>query len=525
MKLGPELVLVALLSGSVWGHDVVVYGGTSAGVMAAIEAKRADMDVVLVSPEKHVGGMSVEGLGSSDINNHWFRNDFAVGGLARDFYARVGREYGAKTSVYLFEPHVAERVFQGMLSEARVPVVQGRLREPLGSSVVIVSKRITELVLEGGRRVSGRVFVDASTEGDLIAAAGVETVIGREANAKYGETKNGIRGVNEYRQFPFRMDPYVVEGDPKSGLLPTIQDEAFGEPGTGDKRVQGYCFRLCLTKEVGNRIPFEKPADYDPKRYEIYRRYARLGGTLFTPQARLPTAKTDLGSWHDLSANLYGMNHTYPGGDYRERERVYAEHRSFVAGLLWFLANDEALPEKVRAGWRDWGLAKDEFTDNGGWPRLLYVRDARRMVSDYVITERHTAMVNPEVAADPVAVSYWPPDTHHVRRIVKDGAVYNEGFVFGGEDWGPFGVSYRAMVPRRGEALNLITPTCLSSSHVAYGAMRIEFTFMALGQAAGAAASIAARDRVAVQDVPYGELRRRLVGAGAVVSLQLPKTK
>jgi hypothetical protein len=505
---------------AVWGEEIVVYGGTSAGVAAAVEAHRSGRSVVLVSPEKHPGGMSVEGLGSSDINNHWFRNDVAVGGIAKEFYLRIGKKYGAIGPVYLFEAHVAEGVFQEMLAGVRV--VHGILQTVEWRAG---TKRIAAIRLGDGTRVEGSAFIDASTEGDLIAAAGVETVIGREANAKYGETKNGIRDVNEYRQFPFKMDPYVVEGKPESGLLPTVQNEPLGRAGDGDHRIQGYCFRLCLTKDPSNRIVIEKPADYDGRRYEIYRRYARMGGDLFTPQARLPHGKTDLGSWHDLSANLYGMNFEYPGGDAKTRQRVYDEHRAFVHGLLWFLSHDEGLPEKVRAAWREWGLARDEFVDNGGWPRALYVRDARRMVSDYVITEQHTWRVNPVVAEDPVAVAYWPPDTHHVRRIVRDGAVYNEGFVFGGEDWGPFGISYRSMVPRAKEVLNLITPTCLSSSHVAYGAVRIEFTFMALGQAAAVAADVMLREKTTMQRVDYGKLRAELVKRGAVVALNLPVGK
>jgi hypothetical protein len=232
-----------------------------------------------------------------------------------------------------------------------------------------------------------------------------------------------------------------------------------------------------------------------------------------------------LGSWHDLSANLYGMNHGYPGGSWEDRRRIYEEHRRFTAGLFWFLANDSEVPEATRAQWRGWGLCRDEFTDNGGWPRQLYVRDARRMVSDYVITERHTWRVNATPVADPVAVAFWPPDTHHVRRIVREGAAYNEGFVFGGEDWGPFGISYRAMTPRAREAVNLLTPTCVSSSHVAYGAIRLEWTFFALGQSAAHAAVLAIEQGLDVQDVPYRDLRPRLLRAGQVLGVSLPGRK
>ena len=515
------LALLVALAGLAVGADVVVYGGSSAGVMAAIAARQSGRTVVLAAPERHLGGFAVEGLGSSDINNHWFRNDEAVGGLAREFYRRVGLEYGANGPAYKFESKVAERVFESMVREAGVEVRRGeRLKgvERRGARVVAV-------VMESGMRIEGAVFVDATIEGDLVAAAGIETTVGREANAKYGETKNGIRGENAYRQFAVRVDPYRVAGDAKSGLIPTIQDEPLGRPGDGDKRIQAFCFRLCLTKSAANLLPIGKPADYDAGLYEIYRRYAKAGGELWKPGANLPNGKTDLGSWHDLSANLYGMNHGWPEADRAGREQIYRQHLSFTHGLLWFMANDPELPEKVRAEWGQWGLCKDEFTDNGGWPRQLYVRDGRRMVSDLVLTEAHTRKVNAVIEPDPVAVAFWPPDTHHVRRIVRDRAAYNEGFVFGGEDWGPFGVSWRALLPRRKEAVNVLTPTAVSSSHVAYGAIRIELTFMGLGEAAGVGAAMAAEGGVAVQDVPYLELRSRLEKRGAVVSIQLAPRK
>lgn len=513
------LVSVNLFGAANTVQDVVVYGGTAAGITAAVQAARMGKRVALVAPEKHLGGISVEGLGGSDIDNHDFRNSIAVGGLALEFYTRVGQKYGKPKPVWRFEPHVAEAVFEDLLEQNHVPVFRGRrLKEPLPSSVVWEEgKRLKAIVTESGEVYAGRQFIDASIEGDLLFAAGVETVIGREANSKYGETMNGIRAVNDYRQFPVRVDPYKVPGVASSGLIATIQDEEFGVPGSGDAHVQGYCFRLCLTRRPENRLVISKPAHYDPSQYEIYRRYVQAGGHLFVPQENVPNGKTDLGSWHDLSANLYGMNSAYPGGSYAVREQVYQQHLEFTWGLLYFLAHDAGLPESVRAAWRDWGLCKDEFTDNGGWPRQIYVRDARRMVSDYVLSEAHTRRVNAPLVEDGVAVAYWPPDVHHVRRIVKDGAAYNEGFVFGGQDWGPFSIPYRALTPRRSEAVNLLAGSCPSSSHVAYGAVRLEWTFMALGQAAGAAAALADG---AVQDVPYSKLRKVLVEAGAVVSVQ-----
>ncbi len=514
--------LVALPAGA--AVEIVVYGGTSAGVMAAVQAARLGRSVVLVAPEHHLGGIAVDGLGSADINNHWFQNDFAVGGLAREFYQRVGRKYGKGEPVYRYESKVAEQVVKDMLREAKVNTICGRrLREPLETSVEFTpgTREICALTTEAGERYEGRVFIDATIEGDLLAASGVETTWGREANSRYGETKNGIRAETTHAQFAVRVDPYRIPGDPKSGLIPTIQDEPLGTPGEGDSNIQAFCFRLCLTQKPSNRIPITKPKDFDRGLYEIYFRYGKAGGKLWSPRANLPNGKTDLGSWHDLSANLYGMNREYPNGDYKTRERIYREHLSFTHGLLWLLANDPEIPDATRAAWRNWGLCKDEFTDNGGWPRKLYIRDARRMVSDYVITEHHTRRMNPEPVVDPVAVAFWPTDTHSVRRIVHDGAAYNEGFVFDDNNWGPFGLSYRALVPRRSQVTNLITSTCPSSSHVAYGAVRLEQTFMSLGQAAATAAVLAVSSGRAVQDVPYSELSRMLLKAGQVLSLAL----
>lgn len=515
-----------LLAGILWTavataavrHDVVIYGGTAAALSAAVEISRSGRTVILVAPETHVGGIAVDGLGSADINNHWFRNDYAVGGLAADFYARLGRKYGRATPAYQYESHVAEAVFEDWLAEYRITVRRGELLRNVEWSPG--TKTIAAIVTNAGR-YEAAVFLDATIEGDLLAAAGVATTWGRESNAQYGETKNGIRAETTHAQFKVRVDPYRIPGDPSSGLIPTIQDEPLGTPGAADRNIQAFCFRLCLTKDPANRVPFPKPRNFDRSQYEIYFRYVKAGGQLWTPGARLPNGKTDLGSWHDLSANLYGMNREWPNGTPEVRRRIYEYHRDFTQGLLWLLANDPEIPEATRRQWSQWGLAKDEFTDNGNWPRQLYVRDGRRMVSDYVITEHHTRRLNPEPVADPVAVAFWPTDTHSVRRIVRDGAAYNEGFVFDDNTWGPFGISYRALVPRAREVRNLITPTCPSSTHVAYGAIRLEQTFLSLGQAAGAAAVLAVEGSFSVQDVPYRLLRERLLGRGQVLSLSL----
>lgn len=507
--------------------DVIVYGGTAAGVAAAVQTARMGRSVILVAPEKHIGGIAVEGLGGADINNHWFRNDFAVGGLAAEFYVRLGRKYGKNGPVYRYESHVAESVFAEMLREAKVTVArESRLREPLASSVRWSEGRfLSAIIVESGQIFAGRTFLDCTLEGDLLKAAGVDTTFGRESNRLYGETKNGIRAETTHAQFKVRVDPFRTPGDAKSGVIPTIQDEPLGTPGEGDGNIQAFCFRLCLTRSAENRIPFRKPPNFDRSHYEIYFRYVRAGGKLWTPTAALPNGKTDLGSWHDLSANLYGMNREWPDGSYAIRQRIYDEHRSFTQGLLWLLANDPEMPADLRTEWQQWGLCRDEFTDNEGWPRQLYVRDGRRMVSDYVITEHHTRRTNPIPVTDPVAVAYWPTDTHSVRRIVRDGAAYNEGFVFDDGNWGPFGIAYRALLPRRSQAANLLTPTCPSSSHVAWGAIRLEQTFLSLGQAAATASVLALEQNKALHDLDYSVLRKRLVEDGQIVSIALPLAK
>jgi hypothetical protein len=500
--------------------DVCVYGGSSAGLTAALTVARAGKSVAWITPEKHVGGMSVEGLGGSDINNHWFRNDHALGGLALDFYRRIGKAYGKQEPVYRFESSVAEAVIEAWLREYKVTPH----REQVLTSVDKQRTRIRSIRARQATYTCAQ-YIDASIEGDLLAMAGVRTVSGREANSEYNETRNGIRHTNTYRQFEVRIDPYKTPGDPKSGLIATVQDEPLGEEGAADKRIQGFCFRLCLTKNPSNRAPFAKPSDFDRGNYEIYLRYIAAGGKLWQPSANLPNGKTDMGSWHDLSLNLYGANHAWPNATPQARTEILRFHRNFSEGLLWFLSNDPAVPDRIRAQWRQWGLCADEFKDNGNWPRQLYVRDGRRMKSDFVLTEHHTRRINPTPVDDPVAVAYWPPDVHHVRRIVRDGAVYNEGFVFGGEEWGPFSVAWRSLLPRESEVTNLLTPTCPSSTHIAYGAIRLEWTFMALGESAAQGSLLALESNKPLQQVSYGSLRQRLLRAGQVIALNLPAPK
>ena len=478
----------------------------------------------------------VEGLGGTDIDNHAsFQNSPAVGGMALEFYQRVAATYGKlealekairegtkQPQLWRYEPHVAEAVMEQWVSEYDIAVFRNvRLRE--GKQAVKKKNGwIRSIHMEDGQVFSAQVFIDATVEGDLLAGAGVTTVVGREANAQYGETRNGITRPTAGERFKVFVDPYRVEGDPQSGVLPLVQPDAVGIVGQPDARIQGYCFRVCLTADPANQLPITKPATYNRADYTLFLRYLRAGGKLQVPRSNIPNGKTDFNGGGDLSHNFFGINHAYPNGSYAERAAIRQRHRDLTQGLLYFYQND---PEVGRINpafqqeWKKWGLAKDEFTDNDGWPRDFYVRDARRMVSDYVISEKHVRREDYTPVEDPVAVAFWPPDVHAVRRIVMNDTLYNEGTVFGGNWWRPFGIAYRSLVPKPDECKNLLTPTCPSSSHIAYGAIRLEWTFMALGQAAGTAAALAADAEQAVQLVAYDTLAAQLQRDHAVVRL------
>lgn len=539
MKKWVAMLLMLLITAGSFAQqkfDVVIYGGTAAGFASAIQVARLGKTVALLEPTAHIGGHMVEGLGGTDIDNHQeFQNSPAVGGIALEFYRRVADVYHRRDAfekmladkrkepgLWRMESKVAEQVFTQWLSEYKISVFRNTALAGSKDAVRKNNGKITRIESTDGRTFAASVFIDASIEGDLLAAAGVSTIAGRESNDTYGETLNGIRAETTHAQFSVRVDPYRVPGDAASGLIPTIQDEPPGVAGSADKHLQAFCFRVCLTKKEGNRLPFYKPEGYRRDEYEIYLRYLKAGGKLYTPIAQLPNGKTDLGAWHDLSHNLYGMNTAYPEGSYARRKEILQYHETFTKGLFYFLATDgevTSLAPELQREWSQWGYAKDEFTDNNHFPRMFYVRDARRMVSDYVITQHHLKKENPTPVEDPVCIAYWPTDVHSVRRIVRDGAAYNEGFVFGGDYWRPLPVSYRSMVPRASECTNLLTPTCLSSSHIAYGAIRLEWTFMLLGQAAGIAAAMAVEQNVEVSQVPYKALKSILTKSGLVLEL------
>lgn len=484
--------------------DLCVYGGTSGGVSAAVQAARDGRTVVLVAPETHLGGLTTGGLTNTDIGNK-----AAIGGLSREFYRRVGKKYGADEE-WRFEPKVAEQVYTEMVEEARVPVRTGHFLK----SVRRDGRRIVSLTTERGLTVRARMFIDATYEGDLMARAKVSYAVGRESNATYGETVNGVQ-VRDKHQFEAPVSPYVVEGEPSSGLLPGIDPKPAEPDGAGDHRVQAYNFRMTLTTVPENRIPFPKPEGYDPRRYVLLARYLKTGwNEVFRKFDPIRGNKVDTNNHGAVSTDNIGMNYGYPEGDYRTRERIFHEHVVYQQGLMWFLANDRSVPEAIRTKMSQWGLCRDEFQDTGGWPRHLYVREARRMVSDYVMTEHECR--GARRAYDSVGLAAYTMDSHNCQRIVNDGRVLNEGDVQVG-GFPPYPISYRSIVPRREECENLLVPVCLSASHIAYGSIRMEPVFMILGQSAAAAAGLALSGDAVVQNVDVAKLQARLLELGQVL--------
>ena len=513
--------------------DVVVYGGTSAGISAAVQAAKMEKKVVVVSPDRHLGGLTSGGLGWTDSG----RKE-AVGGLAREFYRRVKAHYDRPDAwrrqkpneyrfyrpnddaMWTFEPHVAERVFEELVAEHKLRVDRGEWLDRK-HGVVKEGDRIVAIRTLSGKTYRGRVFIDATYEGDLMAAAGVSYTVGREANAKYNETLNGVqtrRAVSH--QFDRPVDPYVVPGDPKSGLLPRIKAERPGPDGEGDRHVQAYCFRMCLTDDPENRVPFPKPDGYDPKQYELLGRYLRAGWNDVDKKFdHLPNRKTDTNNNGAFSTDNIGMSDDYPDASYERRREIIAEHERYQKGLMYYLVNDPGVPEEIRRAVGRWGLARDEFVDNGHWPHQIYVREARRMVSDFVMTERHLRALDP--TPDSVGMGSYNMDSHNIQRYVDaSGHARNEGDVQVSPG-GPYPVSYRALVPKKSECSNLLVPVCLASSHIAYGSIRMEPVFLILGQSAATAAALAVESDKAVQDVDYASLRKRLLADGQV--LELPR--
>lgn len=519
-------------------YDIVVYGGTSAGISAAIQSSRMGKSVVLIEPTQKdgglLGGLTTGGLGATDIGNKQ-----AIGGISREFYERIAKKYTEQKawkfqeregyikketsdiipSMWTFEPKIAKEVFSDILKEHDIKVVYNQ-RLDLGKQVNKNNGAITSIVMESGTVFYGKMFIDATYEGDLMALSGVSYTVGRESNEQYGETLNGVQKVlGKYHQFPDGVDPYIIENDSTSGLLSNVNVNIQVD-GSADERVQGYCFRMCLTDVPENRIMVKKPQEYNELEYELLFRTIEAGyqGPFFI-MSKMPNGKTDSNNKGPVSSDYIGRNYDYPEGDYQARERIINEHEIYQKGLLWTLANHPRIPEKIRDKFSQWGLPKDEFTENGHWTPQLYIREARRMVSDFVMTEHHCTQTN--ISADQsVGMGAYTMDSHHMQRYIdKNGFVKNEGDVEVG-GFAPYPISYKALVPKKSECINLVVPVCLSATHVAFGSIRMEPVFMVLGQSAAIAVSLAINDQVPVQDIDYNELKKILLSKGQVLSVK-----
>lgn len=528
-------------------HDVVVYGGTCAAVISAVQVKKMSKTVIIVSPDKHLGGLSSGGLGFTDTGNK-----AVIGGLSRDFYHRIylhydkeaswkqqkKSEYGNKgqgtpamdgenRTMWIFEPSAAEVVFEDYVKEFGIEVVRDEWLDR-AKGVKKDGDKIVSITTLSGNTYEGKMFIDSTYEGDLMAAAGCDYHVGREANSVYGEEHNGVQvGVLHHRHHfgavKEKISPYKVPGDPKSGVLPRVNPEDPGKFGEGDKKVQAYCFRSCYTNVPENRIPFPKPDGYDASQYEILLRVLNTGwGEFFEKFDPIPNHKTDTNNHGPFSFDNIGNNYDYPEASYERRKEIIAEHRTYQQGLLWFVANDPRVPKEVQDELREWGLPKDEFTDNGNWSHQLYIREARRMIGDYVMTENELRKKKP--TPESVGMGSYTIDSHNTQRyITPDGFVQNEGDI-GVSTNGPYEIAYGSLVPKKGQGSNLLVPVAMSATHIAYGSIRMEPVFMILGQSAATAAVFAIDDNLPVQKVPYVKLREQLLRDGQVLEYTGPKS-
>ncbi len=505
-------------------YDVVVYGGTSGGVIAAVKVAREGESVVLIEPGRHLGGLSSGGLGATDIGNK-----VVIGGMSREFYQRIRQHYANDTAwkyekreqfkgrghvkgedaAWTFEPNVAEKIFNDLIFEAKVKVVYEEKLD-LKNGVKKNGTRIIEIMMESGLKFKGKMFIDATYEGDLMAVAGVSYTFGREASSKYSETLNGVQVKNAiYHQFIKPVDGYIKRGDPSSGLLPGI-NSFVEKDGIGDKKIQAYCFRLCATDVPDNRRPWPKPKNYNPMRYELLLRNFEAGDHRIPwNPVMMPNRKTDSNNNYAISTDNIGMNYAYPDGDHEIRRLIIQEHEDYQKGLMWTLANHKRVPKKIREYFQKWGLSRDEFVDNDNWPHQLYVREARRMVSDYVMTQNNCQ--GRQIAEDPVGLAAYGMDSHNIQRYIdKNGYVRNEGDVQV-HDFPPYPISYRSIVPKESECTNLLVPVCVSATHIAFGSIRMEPVFMVLGQSAATAALQAINEGISVQKIDYQKLHYRLL--------------
>ncbi|MCC5927649.1 MAG: FAD-dependent oxidoreductase [Cyclobacteriaceae bacterium] len=514
-------------------YDIVVYGGNAAGVMSAVQAKRMGKSVVIVCPDVHLGGLTSGGLGWTDTGKKE-----VIGGLAREFYQRVYTHYqkdeawkwqdreeygnvgqgtpaidGTHRTMWIFEPHVAENILDDYIKEYEIEVHRDEWLDR-ENGVLEENNRIVSITTLSGKSFSARMFIDATYEGDLMASAGVSYHVGREANSVYGEEWNGVQtGVYHHRHhfmvLDKPIDPYWIPGDPSSGLLPRISPDPPGIKGEGDHRVQAYCFRMCMSNHPDNRIPFPKPDNYDSTQYELLVRIFDAGWKeWFHKFDDIPNRKTDTNNHGPFSSDNIGMNYDYPDASYERRKEIIEEHKNYQMGLLWFVANDPRVPQETQTRMREWGLPKDEFLTTGNWPHQLYIREARRMIGKFVMTENELLKRTP--TPESVGMGSYSIDSHNVQRYVtEEGHVHNEGDIEV-KLAAPYEIAFGSLLPKKEECENLVVPVCVSSTHIAFGSIRMEPVFMILGQSAATAAAMAIDEGIAVQDLAYEKLRTRL---------------
>jgi hypothetical protein len=521
-------------------YDLVVYGGTSGGIAAAIQASRMGKSVVIIEPGSRIGGLTTGGLGQTDIGNK-----AAIGGISREFYEGIKQYYAnpenwkwqkkqeyidggqtrtseGESAMWTFEPSAALSVYQDLISEHHIPVMYNEKLDR-SDGVQKEGQRILSLTTLSGNTYMGKMFIDATYEGDLLGAADVSYTVGRESNETYNETLNGVHtkltdttrtghpahnAMNH--NFVDGVDPYIIQGDPTSGLLPFIDQNGPGQEGEGDDRVQAYCFRMCLTDHPENRIAFEKPEHYNELDYELLLRNYEAGESGFPwINSKMPNRKTDTNNRTGFSTDFIGQNYSYPEASYEEREKILERHRQYQKGLMWTLAYHPRMAEHIREEVSRWGTCKDEFQREDGWQQQLYIREARRMIGEYVMTQANCEGL--EVVDDPVGLGAYGMDSHHTQRYVTpDGFVKNEGNVEA-RVASPYPISYRSIIPKKDECTNLLVPICLSASHIAFGSIRMEPVFMVLGQSAATAACLAIDEKIDIQGLDYDKLGDRLV--------------
>ncbi|UKT65948.1 FAD-dependent oxidoreductase [Pedobacter mucosus] len=511
--------------------DIIVYGGNAAAITAAVQAARMKKTVIIVSPDQHLGGLSSSGLGFTDTGNKE-----VIGGLSREFYHRVYLHYqentawsfqkkedygnkgqgtpaidGADRTMWIFEPHVAEKIMEDFVKENHLTLYRNEFLDRK-NGVIKKDGNIVSITTLSGKKFTGKVFIDATYEGDLMAAAKVNYHVGREANATYGESWNGVQALvfQHGHHFATKIDPYKIPGNNNSGLLAGISAEVPGTNGTADQKLQAYCFRMCLSNLPVNKVTFPKPDRYNPLDYELLVRVFNSGWKeLFNKYDPLPNYKTDTNNHGPFSTDFIGMNYDYPEATYERRKQIVKEHENYQKGLMYFMLTDPRIPKDQQQRLSTWGLAKDEFKDNGNWPYQIYVREARRMIGSFVLTEKE--VLGKKEVPKSIGMGSYSLDSHNAQRYVTpEGYVQNEGDI-GVRAPKPYGISYDAIVPKISECKNLIVPVCISSSHIAYGSVRMEPVFMILGESAATAASLAIDGKKAVQEVDYSQLKSQLL--------------